>query len=221
MNANMRTVSVAKTAGTRNIPCRTRTGRFMASKVPALVEALEQGNAEALNELLPEVYDELIYLARQQRRSWHGELTLNTTALVHEVYLKVVGQQRLAATTRAHFLGVAVKAMRHVLCNHARDRNRQKRGGGVAHVRIEPGYELAAEIELSSEQSESLVALDEALAALEQVSDRQARVVECRFFGGLSVEDTAAVLGVSPRTVKRDWTFARAWLKRDMQHRIA
>ncbi|HZF67982.1 MAG TPA: ECF-type sigma factor [Gemmatirosa sp.] len=188
--------------------------------IPDLVEAAERGDRAALDALLPLIYDELAALARQQRRAWHGDLTLNTTALVHEAYLKVAGQRRMLPSTRAHFLAVAAKAMRHILCNHARDRRRQKRGGGVAPLRLAPGQDVAAQVELSDDQSDTLAALDEALEALQRVAARQARVVECRFFGGMGVEDTAAALDVSPRTVKRDWTFARAWLRREMQIRL-
>jgi RNA polymerase sigma factor (TIGR02999 family) len=190
------------------------------ARMSELLEAVEHGDRAALDALFPLVYDELTFLARQQRRSWHGDLTLNTTALVHEVYLKVVDQKRLPAESRAHFFGVAAKAMRHILCNYARDRNRKKRGGGIRHISLEPGEDLAAQVEFSDDQSDTLMALDESLRALEQIAERQARVVECRFFGGLSVEDTAAVMGISPRTVKRDWTFARAWLKREMQLKL-
>jgi len=189
-------------------------------QISDLLRAIEQGDRQALDALFPLVYDELSILARRQRRSWHGDLTLNTTALVHEVYLKVADQKRLPAESRSHFFGVAAKAMRHILCNYARDRNRAKRGGGVQHVRLEPGHDLAAQVDLSDDQSDTLVALDESLQELERIGERQARVVECRFFGGLSVEDTATVLGVSPRTVKRDWTFARAWLRREMQLKL-
>ena len=182
-----------------------------------LLRAVEQGDRGAFDALFPLVYDELRRLARQQRRTWHGDLTLNTTALVHEVYLKVVDQKRLPAESRAHFFAVAAKAMRHILCNYARDRTRKKRGGGVAHVRLEPGQDIAAAVQLSDDQTDTLTALDESLQALERIAERQARVAECRFFGGMSIEDTAAALGVSPRTVKREWTFARAWLRREMQ----
>lgn len=189
-------------------------------RMSELLKAVEQGDRAALDALFPLVYDELTFLARQQRRTWHGDFTLNTTALVHEVYLKVADQKRLPAESRSHFFGVAAKAMRHILCNYARDRNRKKRGGGIKHVSLEPGDDLAGQVEFSDDQTETLVALDESLTELERIAERQARVVECRFFGGLSVEDTATVLGVSPRTVKRDWTFARAWLKREMQIKL-
>ena len=188
--------------------------------ITGLLRAGERGDREALNTLFPLVYDELRNLARQQRRRWHGDITLDTTALVHEVYLKLAGQEEPRTQGRAHFCAVAAKAMRHILCNYARDRSRKKRGGGVQHLRLEPGHELAGQLQLSDDRTDRLVALDKALQTLEGIAERQARVVECRFFGGMSLEDTAAVLGVSPRTVNRDWMFARAWLQREMQPRL-
>jgi RNA polymerase sigma factor (TIGR02999 family) len=178
------------------------------------------GDREALNTLFPLVYDELRNLARQQRRRWHGDITLDTTALVHEVYLKLAGQEESRTKGRAHFCAVAAKAMRHILCNYARYRNRKKRGGGVHHLRLEPGHELAGQLQLSDDQTERLAALDDALQGLEGIAERQARVVECRFFGGMTLDDTATAVGVSRRTVERDWTFARAWLQREMQLRL-
>lgn len=188
--------------------------------VTDLLRAVEQGDRDAVDELFRLVYDELSTLASRQRSRWHGDLTLNTTALVHEVYLKVVDQKQFPVESRAHFFGVAAKAMRHILCNYARDRTRKKRGGGVLHVALEPAHEIAASTTLSDEQSETLVALDEALQSLAGIASRQAQVVECRFFAGMDVDDTAAALGISPRTVKRDWTFARAWLRREMQLKL-
>lgn len=187
------------------------------ARITELLAAVEQGDRTALDALFPLVYEELTLLARQQRRSWHGDLTLNTTALVHEAYLKVIDQKRLPAESRAHFFAVAAKAMRHILCNYARDRRRQKRGGEFTHVTL---GDVAGTVELSDEQSDLLEGLDDALHELTKQAERQARVVECRFFGGLSVEDTAAALGISERTVKRDWTFARAWLRRQMQRQL-
>ncbi len=138
--------------------------------------------------------------------------------LVHEAYLKLAGQKRIPTESRAHFLAVAAKAMRHILCNYARDRRRLKRGGGLPHVPLEPASHLeTADLALSADQTDALAALDEALRRFEQVAVRQSRVVECRFFAGMSVADTAAALGVSARSVKRDWSFARAWLRREMQ----
>ena len=189
--------------------------------ISGLLHALAGGDRGALDALFPLVYDELSRLAHRQRQQWDGDLTLNTTALVHEAYLKLAGRQRLPSESRAHFLAVAAKAMRHILCNYARDRRRLKRGGGLPHVALEPAGDLApADLHLSGDQTERLAALDEALSRLEQVAPRQSRVVECRFFGGMSVEDTAVALGVSPRSVKRDWSFARAWLRRDMQRSL-
>lgn len=185
-----------------------------------LLRAVERGDAAALTALFSLVYDELSVLAHQQRRRWHGDITLDTSALVHEVYLKMAGHTRPASKSRAHFFAVAGKAMRHILCNYARDRSRKKRGGGVQHVRLEPGQELAGQLQLSDDETERLTALDEALRALECFAERQAQVVECRFFGGMNLEDTATALGISARTVQRDWIFARAWLRREMQLRL-
>lgn len=186
--------------------------------VSSLLEALARGDREALNALFPLVYGELSRLAHRQRQQWDGDLTLNTTALVHEAYLKLAGQKRIPTESRAHFLAVAAKAMRHILCNYARDRRRLKRGGGLPHVPLEPASGLkTADLALSADQTDALAALDHALCRFEQVAVRQSRVVECRFFAGMSVEDTAAALGVSARSVKRDWSFARAWLRREMQ----
>jgi RNA polymerase sigma factor (TIGR02999 family) len=170
-----------------------------------------------LNALFPLVYDELSRLAHGHRRQWDGDLTLNTTALVHEAYLKLAGQSRIPVGDRAHFLAVAAKAMRHILCNYARDRRRQKRGGGRPHLALDPADEHAdTNLDLPAEQAETLADLDEALSRFERIADRQSRVVECRFFGGMSVEETAEALGTSPATVKRDWTMARAWLNREL-----
>ncbi|MBA3645254.1 MAG: sigma-70 family RNA polymerase sigma factor [Gemmatimonadaceae bacterium] len=184
--------------------------------ITSLLQAVERGERDALNDLLPLVYEELHRLAHHQRREWQGDLTLNTTAIVHEAYLKLVDQKKVPAESRTHFFAVAAKAMRHILCNYARDRRRQKRGGDAPHLSLGPDHDLAVQIAITDEHAETLDALDAALKRLERIGQRQASVVECRFFGGLSVEDTAAALGISERTAKRDWTFARAWLRREM-----
>ena len=190
----------------------------MADENSSLAEALATGDPASLDALFPLVYSELGRLAHLQRRRWHGDLTLTTTALVHEAYLKLAGQQQLPTESRAHFFALASTAMRHILCNYARDRLRQKRGGGRPHLDLEHAEHLnRAALDLSDDQTDRLAALDEALRSFERIAPRQCRVVECRFFGGMSVEDTAAVLGVSPRSVKRDWAFALAWLRREMQ----
>ncbi|GAB5533915.1 MAG: ECF-type sigma factor [Rubricoccaceae bacterium] len=152
------------------------------------------------------VYDELQRLARQQRRRWQGNLTLNTTSLVHEAYLKLVGSDSSYAS-RAHFLAVASTAMRHILITYATRQSTLKRGGG------QPTLPLDEEIVLVPEhRTDELLALDEALQRLAKVDARAAKVVECRFFGGLDAEETADALGLSRRTVTRDWSAARAWL---------
>jgi RNA polymerase sigma factor (TIGR02999 family) len=191
-------------------------------RVSTLVEALAAGDREALDALFPLVYEELGRLAHQQRRRWDGDFTLTTTALVHEAYLKLAGQRQLPTESRAHFLAIAAKAMRHILCNYARDRRRQKRGGGQPHVALEAAATAdGTALDLPPDQADRLAGLDEALRRVEGIAERQCRVVECRFFGGMSVEETAAALGMSPRNVKRDWSFARAWLLREMQLTLA
>jgi RNA polymerase sigma factor (TIGR02999 family) len=185
--------------------------------VNRLLGELRAGHRQALHDLLPLIYDELRALARAQRRRWHGNDTLDTTALVHEAYLKLVDQTAVDASSRAHFLALAAKAMRHLLCNYARDRGRQKRGGGVQPVSLDAIEMLPAKVTFSMEQADALAALDAALERLERLDARQVAVVECRFFGAMSVEETAAALEISPATVKRVWTLTRAWLYREMQ----
>jgi RNA polymerase sigma factor (TIGR02999 family) len=144
---------------------------------------------------------------------------LNTTALVHEAYLKLVKQRPIHLETRAHFFALAATAIRHIVSNYARDRQARKRGRGVRTVSLtEFGTTPGGELHVSDDHAALLVAIDEALNRLERVSPRQRAVVECRFFGGMSIDETAAAIGVSPRTVKRDWMFAQAWLQRAMQH---
>ena len=186
------------------------------TRVTQLLTNLRSGDAAAVDELFGVLYDELRVIAHRQRRRWQGDDTLQTTALVHEAFLKLVDQDRIAAESRAHFLGVAARVMRHVLCNYARDQRAQKRGGGMAHVALDESHANAGPSNSTSEPMEVLLALDAALQRLEQVDSRQSKVVECRFFGGLTIEETAAALGVSPRTVKRDWAIAQAWLHREI-----
>lgn len=188
-----------------------------AENITALLLAAEHGDQAALQACFPLVYEELRAIARRQRRAWHGNPTLNTTALLHEAYLKMVDQGSLGARSRAHFFAIASTAMRHILCNYARDRTRQKRGGGIQEVSLQEVELAAAQPPFSDEAAEILAALGEALEGLERLDKRQSQVVECRFFAGLSVEETALALDVSPATVKRDWAFARAWLLSQMR----
>jgi len=189
------------------------------TRVTHLLARLQDGDTVAVDELFALLYGELRVIAHRQRRRWRGDDTLQTTALVHEAFLKLVDQERIAAESRVHFLAVAARAMRHILCNYARDQRAQKRGGAIEHVAIDESKDNAAPSHGSSEAMEVLVELDEQLRRLEQVDARQSKVVECRFFGGLTIEETAAALGISPRTVKRDWAMAQAWLHREMNTR--
>jgi RNA polymerase sigma factor (TIGR02999 family) len=176
----------------------------------ALIE-LSHGDARALDRMLPIVYDRLRVIAERELRRDRDGHTLSATALVHEAYLKLVQLDRISWQGRAHFFGACAQVMRRILIGYARMKKAEKRGGAAAErVPIEDVI-LAA-----TERPEELVALDEALARLAQLNTRQARIVECRFFAGMDVEQTAAALGTSPATVKRDWAAARAWLNREL-----
>ncbi len=189
--------------------------------VSHLLRELRAGNRAAFDELLPLVYDELHRLASRQRRRWEGDETLDTTALVHEAYLKLAGQSAPEWQNRAHFLSVAATAMRQILIDYAKRKCAAKRGGQRPHVPLHELESVLLQMEPSSEVcDEILVALDESLRRLERSNPRQMRIVECRFFGGMSVEDTAEALGVSPATVKRGWGMAQAWLYRDLKQTV-
>ena len=180
------------------------------SDITRLLRELAEGQPDALDRLMPLVYDELRRIAHGQLRGERPGHTLSTTALVHEAYLKLVNLRQMEWQHRAHFFGVAARLMRRILIDYARARKREKRGGEMIQVPLAEG--LVAPVE----RVEALVALDEALTRLEARNPRQSRVVECRCFAGMSVEETAAALGTSPATVKRDWAFSRAWLNREL-----
>lgn len=182
----------------------------MDNDVTGLLKRLSDGDSRAVDVLLPVIYDQLRGLAGSFLRRENPGHTLQTTALVHEAYLKLVGQDAARYDGRAHFFAVAAQAMRRILVNHARDGNRLKRGGGMRRV------ELDESAIAGPQENMDLVALDESLVRLAELDQRKARTVEMRFFAGMSVEETAAALGVAPATVKRDWDFARAWLYRDL-----
>jgi RNA polymerase sigma factor (TIGR02999 family) len=178
--------------------------------VTALLHAWSQGDREALDRLMPLVYEELKrmahrYLARE--RPGHG---LQTTALVHDAYLKLVDQSRAQWQNRAQFFGVAAQLMRRILVDNARARDAAKRGAGAAPLSLDQAPTLAAEPE------QDLVGLDDALTRLTKLDPRQGRIVELRFFGGLSIEEAAEVLSLSPATIKREWAMAKAWLYREL-----
>jgi len=175
------------------------------AEVEALIAALRRGDADPAA-LYRRLYGELHRLARAQRARWHGNWTMNTTALVHEAYAKLAGKDDFES--RAHVLATASRAMRQVLVSYAEGRAAQKRGGGTPDLPLEE----ARAVPLSDAQADDVLALDDALARLAGRDERAARVVECRFFGGLSVAETADALGVSEATVTRSWRLARAWL---------
>ncbi len=179
--------------------------------ITGLLLSLSQGHHEALDTLMPIVYDDLRRVAHRQLRGERPGHTLNTTALVHETYLRLVHVDQVQWQDRAHFMAVAARVMRRILVDYARARRRDKRGGDAVRV------PLIDALDIPVTQSEDLVTLDEALVRLETLNERQCRVVECRCFGGMSVAETAAALGTSPATVKRDWALSRAWLNRELR----
>jgi len=178
--------------------------------ITGLLRDLSQGSKEALDRLIPVVYDELRRIAHGKLRREDAGHTLNTTALVHEAYLKLVDLRGVQWQDRTHFFAVAARAMRRILIDYARGRKRAKRGGDAIRI------PLAEALDAPVEQADVLLELDDALSRLEALNERQCRVVECRCFAGLSVEETAQALGVSTPTVKRDWAFSRAWLNREL-----
>ena len=179
--------------------------------VTVLLQAWNAGDPSAPDKVAPLIYSELRRLARRSMRRENPQHTLETGALINEAYLRLADWKNARWENRAHFYGVASQIMRRVLVDHARSRNYQKRGGGAR-----PGA-LVDAIVAAKDRSPDLLALDEALDRLAKQDPRKARVVELRFFGGLSVEETAAVLNVSPFTVIRDWNFVKAWLSREMK----
>jgi RNA polymerase sigma factor (TIGR02999 family) len=178
-------------------------------EVSGLLQAWSRGDQEALKKLTPIVYEELHRLARHYMRGEKSGHSLQTTALVNEAYIRLVDYKRMQWQTRAHFFAVSAQLMRRILVDHAR-RHNLKRGGGVQHVLLEDTAVVGGE------RDEDLVALDDALQALARVDSRKAQVIELRFFGGLSVEETAEVLKISPVTAMRDWSTAKAWLYREL-----
>jgi RNA polymerase sigma factor (TIGR02999 family) len=181
--------------------------------VTALLSRWQGGDREAVERIFPLVYDELRRLARRHLRQQRANHTLQTTALVHEAYLRLARQDSMRAENRAHFLGIAAQLMRWILVDYERNRRAEKRGSGA--TRIELGYGVG-EAKPAGHREVDLLALDEALDRLAKLDVQQGRIVELRYFGGLSIEDTAESLGVSPATVKRGWASARAWLLREI-----
>ncbi len=191
-------------AGPLDVPAR--------KEVTQLLREISHGDDAALRDVMPLIYEELYQLAHRHLQGERAGHTLNTTALVHEAYLKLVSYEHRGTQwqSRSYFFAVASGAMRRVLVDHARRRNRAKRGGDWKRV------PLRESLLVVDDQPAQLLALDEALDRLAQIDERQARIVECRFFGGLNIDEIAEVLAISPATVKRNWSMARAWLFREI-----
>jgi RNA polymerase sigma factor (TIGR02999 family) len=168
------------------------------------------GDRAALDGLIPLVYSDLRRLARYYLQRERSDHTLQSTALVHEVYVRLLGQDLPKWNNRAHFFGVAAQLMRQILVDYARSHRAAKRGGSACKLTLDVAASLSHETDID------MIALDDALKALASIDPQQSRIVELRFFAGLSIEDTSEVLGISPATVKRDWTTARAWLFREL-----
>jgi len=182
-----------------------------SAEVTTLLTQLVDGDPQAASRLVPLVYSELRQIAARFMRRERVDHTLQTTALVHEAYLKLVEQTPASWQNRAHFFAIAAQVMRHILIDHARGHGREKRGGGQTVIQLDEG------LVFSPEQSSELLEVDAALQRLAELDPRQGKIVELRFFGGLTVDETAAVLGISPKTVKRDWSVAKAWLHGELR----
>lgn len=184
-----------------------------ADDITRLLVAAKEGTSGAMDEVFAAVYPRLREIAASRRRGWMGDETLGTTALIHEAYVKVAASGSREYESRGHFFATTARAMRQVLINYAEKKSAQKRGGGAAEVTL---YDDDAVVDQAMDE---MLALNAALAKLEELSPRQAQVVECLFFAGLSIPEAAEAVEISPATVKRDWTTARAWLYREMGDR--
>lgn len=198
-------------------PSSQRTPGDDEHPLTLLLEKVSRGEAKATDELFPMVYDELRALASASLAQERKSHTLQATALVHEAYMRLVGPSEVSWESRAHFFGAAARAIRRILTDHARAKNAVKRGGGRPAVELAESAEVAHAGGAADAGGTDFVALDAALEKLAAIDPERARVVELRFFAGLSVDQAAAALGSSPRTVARQWEFARAWLKREME----
>ena len=179
--------------------------------VTQLLKAWSGGDQQALNELMPTLYAEIRKLAGSYLRRERPDHTLQATALVNEAYMRLVDQRAVQWQNRAHFFGIAAQIMRRILVDHARMQKAEKRGSGQNPILLDEALEVAAERQLD------FVAVDDALKTLAELDSRQAQIVELRFFGGLSIEETAEVTKLSPATIKREWASARAWLRRELE----
>lgn len=182
-----------------------------SAQITKLLDNWQQGDQEARDELIRLVYGELRRMARQRLWRQRPDHTLQSAALVNEAYLRLVQQKSPEWQNRAHFFGVAAQMMRNILVDYARNRLAAKRGGGAQRVSLETEFGIARQPEID------LLTLDESLQKLARLDAEQSRLVELRYFGGLSIEETAEVMGISPATVKREWATARAWLQRELK----
>jgi RNA polymerase sigma-70 factor (ECF subfamily) len=190
---------------------RIHLSNISPQNITMLLEECVQGRKGAVDELLPYVYSELKKISSKYLHDEYRNHTLQTTELVHEAYIKLIGDQNIAWQSRAHFFGIAANSMRHILVDHARKRKSKKRGEGKENLSLEDVFEI------SDKADNQILALDEALKKLEAVEERSSKIVELRYFSGLTIEETAEVLNISPATAKRDWNFAKAWLYREIQ----
>ncbi len=184
-----------------------------SKEVTQLLADWRSGNNQALEELMPLVYKELHRLADHYLRRERVGHTLQATALINEAYLRIINQEEVNWQNRSHFFGVAAQMMRRILVDHARSHLYAKRGGGAQKLTLNEALDVPQQ-----ERDLDLVALDDALQRLEQIDPQQSKIIELRFFGGLTIEETAEVLGISTATIKRDWNWAKAWLYRELKN---
>ncbi len=185
--------------------------QYSSEEITRLLNESTTGNKASLDKILPIVYDELHLISSKYLRDEYRHHTLQTTDLVHEVYLKLIGNQKISWESRAHFFGIAARTMREILVDYARKRNSQKRGGGMSALPLDDA------LYVSEKFDRQILSLDEALKKLQTVEDRLSKLVELRYFSGLTIEEASQVLNISPATAKRDWSYAKAWLYREIK----
>lgn len=187
-------------------------------EITRLLHKYNAGDHEAFDKLFEFVYSDLYQIANKRRQEWQGDHTINATALLHELYLKLVDQSVANWQARSHFYATASRAMRQILINYARDRMRIKRGGNQIKIPFdELALTVSGELTFNDQRAEALIVLDEALKRLDEQNPRLSRIIECRFFGGMTIKETAVALDISPMTVKRSWKMAQLWLYREMK----
>jgi RNA polymerase sigma factor (TIGR02999 family) len=184
---------------------------YRSHEISQLLRSWNDGNGDALGELLPLVYDELHRQAHRYLRRERAGHTLQTTALIHEAYLNLIKQNRINFQNREHFFAISANLMRRILVNYANARHRQKRGGSDENIELDDSILIATQT-----KDLELLALDDALRRLAEMDEQQARIVELRYFGGLTIEETSEVMGIAPATIKRDWKLTKAWLYREL-----